>query len=104
MSIPAGCSPCQCCWRSIWLTGLGWRRVLRRGPHARRAPSPLIFAMKHKLDRSIDIDTYDRHADRVREEMTLLKIDEHTSTLEEPDVEAFWRSLTRLAAGASIAR
>ena len=31
--------------------------------------------------------TYDRHADRVREQMTLLKIDEHTSKLEEMDVE-----------------
>jgi hypothetical protein len=47
----------------------------------------------HRLDdaflfeRSIDIDTYDRHADRVREQMTLLKIDEHTSKLEELDVE-----------------
>ena len=47
----------------------------------------------HRLDeaflfeRSIDIDTYDRHADRVREQMTLLKIDEHTSRLEELDVE-----------------
>ncbi|MEJ7666385.1 MAG: hypothetical protein WKG07_46165 [Hymenobacter sp.] len=26
------------------------------------------------FERSIDIDTYDRHADRVREQMTLLKI------------------------------
>ena len=39
------------------------------------------------FERSIDIDTYDRHADRVREQMTLLKIDEHTSKLEELDVE-----------------
>ena len=39
------------------------------------------------FERSIDIDTYDRHADRVREQMTLLKIDEHSSKLEELDVE-----------------
>ena len=39
------------------------------------------------FERSIDIDTYDRHADRVREQMTLLKIDEHTSKLEELEVE-----------------
>jgi hypothetical protein len=39
------------------------------------------------FERSIDIDTYDRHADTVREQMTLLKIDEHSSTLEELDVE-----------------
>ena len=39
------------------------------------------------FERSIDIDTYDRHADRVREQLTLLKIDEHTSELEEIDVE-----------------
>ncbi len=39
------------------------------------------------FERSIDIDTYDRHADRVRQQMALLKIDEHTSKLEELDVE-----------------
>ena len=39
------------------------------------------------FERSIDIDTYDRHADRVREQMTLLKMDEHTSKLEDLDVE-----------------
>jgi site-specific DNA recombinase len=39
------------------------------------------------FERSIDIDTYDRHADRVRQQMTLLKIDEHSSKLEELDVE-----------------
>jgi hypothetical protein len=39
------------------------------------------------FERSIDIDTYDRHADRVREQMTLLRIDQHTSKLEEMDVE-----------------
>lgn len=38
-------------------------------------------------ERPIDIDTYDRHADHVREQMTLLKIDEHSSKLEELDVE-----------------
>ena len=32
-------------------------------------------------------DAYGRCADRVREQMTLVKIDEHTSTLEEMDVE-----------------
>jgi len=30
----------------------------------------------------------------VREQMTLLKIDEHTSKLEEMDVEGIWRSLS----------
>lgn len=40
------------------------------------------------FERSIDIETYDRHSDRVREQTTLLKIDEHTSKLEELDVEA----------------
>ena len=46
-----------------------------------------LFQSAFLFERSIDIDTYDRHADRVREQMTLLKIDEHTSKLEELDVE-----------------
>ena len=56
----------------------------------------------HRLDeaflfeRSIDIDIYDRHADRVREQMTLLKIDEHTSKLEELDVEGILAFAERL--------
>ena len=37
--------------------------------------------------RSIDIDTYDRHAEKLREELTLVRIDRHSGQLEELDVE-----------------
>jgi hypothetical protein len=39
------------------------------------------------FERSIDIDTYDRHAEKLREELTLARIDRHSSQLEELDVE-----------------
>lgn len=55
-----------------------------------------VKAMRQKRDRlddaflyaqTIDIDTYDRHKDRLKEELTLLQIDRHTTELEEIDVE-----------------
>jgi hypothetical protein len=39
------------------------------------------------FDRSIDIDTYDRHAEKLREELTLVRIERHSGQLEELDVE-----------------
>jgi len=39
------------------------------------------------FERSIDIETYDRHAAKLREEMTLARIDRHSGQLEELDVE-----------------
>src|SRR5689334_25017482 len=39
------------------------------------------------FDRSIDIETYDRHAEKLREELTLARIDRHSGRLEELDVE-----------------
>jgi site-specific DNA recombinase len=39
------------------------------------------------FERSIDIDVYDRHAEKLREELTLLRIDRHASEVEELDVE-----------------
>ena len=39
------------------------------------------------VDRSIDIETYDRHAEKLREELTLARIDRHSGQLEELDVE-----------------
>ena len=38
-------------------------------------------------DRSIDIDVYDRHAEKLREELTLLRMDRHASEVEELDAE-----------------
>ena len=52
-------------------------------------------AIQEKLDRldeaflfepSIDIETYDRHAEKLREELTLARIDRHSGQLEELDV------------------
>ncbi len=39
------------------------------------------------FERSIDIDTYDRHAEKLREELTLVRIDRHSGQLDELDVE-----------------
>jgi hypothetical protein len=37
------------------------------------------------FERSIDIETYDRHAEKLREELTLARIDRHSGQLEELD-------------------
>ena len=39
------------------------------------------------FERSIDIETYDRHAERLREELTLARIAKHSTELDELDVE-----------------
>ncbi|MBA2353456.1 MAG: recombinase zinc beta ribbon domain-containing protein [Acidobacteria bacterium] len=39
------------------------------------------------FERSIDIDVYDRHAEKLREELTLLRMDRHATELDELDVE-----------------
>ena len=39
------------------------------------------------FERSIDIETYDRHAEKLREEPTLARIDRHSGQLDELDVE-----------------
>ena len=39
------------------------------------------------FERSIDIETYDRHAEKLREELPLARIDRHSGQLEELDVE-----------------
>ena len=44
------------------------------------------------FERSIDIETYDRHAEKLREELTLVRIDRHSGQLEELDVEGSGRS------------
>ena len=53
-------------------------------------------AVQKKLDRldeaflfeqSIDIDVYDRHAEKLRQELTLLRIERHAAEIEELDVE-----------------
>ena len=53
-------------------------------------------AIQEKLDRldeaflyerTIDIERYDRHRDKLREELTLVQLDRHATELEELDVE-----------------
>jgi hypothetical protein len=39
------------------------------------------------FERSIDIETYDRHAEKLREDLTLARMDRHSGQLEELDVE-----------------
>ena len=44
------------------------------------------------FERSIDLDTYERQRDRLREQLTLVEIDRHGSKLEELDVEGILAS------------
>src|SRR5437660_11500443 len=67
-------------------------------------------AIRQKLDRldeaflfaqSIDIDTYDRHKDKLRQELTLLQIDQHADELEKFDVEGILTFAERVLPRAS---
>jgi site-specific DNA recombinase len=67
-------------------------------------------AIRQKLDRldqaflferTIDIDTYDRHRDKLREELTLVQMDRHSSELEEMDVEGILAFAERVLPSAS---
>jgi len=64
----------------------------------------LLHAMNRLLDRldeaflferSIDIDTYDRHAEKLRQELTLPRMDRHPSEPDEPRVEGILASAER---------
>jgi hypothetical protein len=56
---------------------------------------PFLFAQ------SIDIDTYDRHKDKLRQELTLLQIDQHAGELEKFDVEGILAFTERVLPRAS---
>ena len=67
-------------------------------------------AIRQKLDRldeaflfaqSIDIETYDRHRDKLRQELTLLEIDRHADVLEKFDVEGILAFAERVLPRAS---
>jgi site-specific DNA recombinase len=67
-------------------------------------------AIREKLDRldaaflyerSIDIDTYDRHRDKLGEELTLAQMDRHATELEEMDVEGILAFAERVLPSAS---
>src|SRR5687768_14102668 len=66
--------------------------------------------IQQKLDRldeaflfaqSIDIDTYDRHKDKLRQELTLLQIDQNADQLEKFDVEGILSFAERVLPRAS---
>ncbi len=57
-------------------------------------PSPQSIRLLHRpldeaflFERSINIETYDRHAEKLREELTLARMDRHSGQLDELDVE-----------------
>ena len=67
-------------------------------------------AIREKLDRldqaflferTIDIDTYDRHRDKLREELTIAQMDRHSTELEEMDVEGILAFSERVLPSAS---
>ena len=53
------------------------------------------------FERSIDIDTYDRHRDKLSEELTLAQMDRHSCELEEMDVEGILVFAERVLPSAS---
>jgi hypothetical protein len=54
------------------------------------------------FERSIDIETYDRHAEKLREERTLARIERHSGQLEELDVEGILAFAERVLPRARI--
>ena len=67
-------------------------------------------AIQEKLDRldeaflyerTIDIERYDRHRDKLREELTLVQMDRHATELEELDVEGILAFAERVLPSAS---
>lgn len=52
-------------------------------------------------ERSIDIERYDRHRDKLREELTIAQMDRHASELEEMDVEGILAFAERVLPSAS---
>ena len=70
-------------------------------------------AIQQKLDRldeaflyerTIDIERYDRHRDKLREELTLVQMDRHATELEELDVEGILAFAERVLPSASNLR
>ena len=53
------------------------------------------------FERSIDIETYDRHAEKLREDLTLARMDRHSGQLEELDVEGILAFAERVLPRAS---
>ena len=53
------------------------------------------------FERSIDIETHDRHAEKLREELTLARIDRHSGQVDELDVEGILAFAERILPRAS---
>jgi hypothetical protein len=53
------------------------------------------------FERSIDIETYDPHAEKLREELTLARIDRHSGQLDELGVEGILAFAARILPRAS---
>ena len=76
-------------------------------PKQRNDPQKAIREKLDSLDqaflfeRTIDVDTYDRHRDKLREELTLIQMDRHSSELEELDVEGILAFAERVLPSAS---
>ena len=73
-----------------------WRELRREAQQRMAEIERKQKAIRERLDRldeaflyerSIDIETYDRHAEKLREELTLVRIERHSGQLEELDVE-----------------
>ena len=73
-----------------------WDRAKSDVKEKAEAVERRIKAIRQRVDRldnaflyeqSIDIDTYDRHKERLNEELTLARMDRHATELEEMDVE-----------------
>jgi hypothetical protein len=65
------------------------REEIESAERAAKAIQPKLDRLDEAFlfERSIDIDTYDRHAEKLREELTLVRIDRHSGQLDELDVE-----------------
>ncbi len=57
--------------------------------------------MRFLYAQTIDIDTYDRHVEKLREQLTLARIDRHATELEEIDVEGILAFAERVLPSAS---
>ena len=53
------------------------------------------------FERSIDIDVYDRHSEKLRQELTLLRMDRHASAIDELDVEGILAFAERILPSAA---
>ncbi len=87
-----------------------WREMKADAKHRVAEVERKQKAIHEKLDRldeaflyerTIDIERYDRHRDKLREELTLVQMDRHATELEEMDVEGILAFAERVLPSAS---